>query len=147
MQSRSGRQRGPLEAHRTIPAHTTRVVWDFSLQDEKSVVIVDGHSDADAAGCRQNATLDIWRLLAHRATMYLVREEGEHWVVRCTSTTVTARPLRSSGRIGQARWWRFFSRTGSSGEWHCDMTMGLLCQETRDACWDSSETLGSPCSL
>ena len=27
------------------------------------------------------------------------------------------------------------------------MTMDFLCQEMRDACWDSSESLGSPCSL
>ena len=27
------------------------------------------------------------------------------------------------------------------------MTMDLLCQEMRDACWASSESLGSPCSL
>ena len=26
----------------------------------------------------------------------------------------------------------------------CHMTMDLLCQEMRDACWDSSESLGSP---
>ena len=29
----------------------------------------------------------------------------------------------------------------------CHMTMDLLCQEMRDVCWDSSESLGSPCSL
>ena len=29
----------------------------------------------------------------------------------------------------------------------CHMTMDLLCQEMRDACWDSSESLGFPCSL
>ena len=29
----------------------------------------------------------------------------------------------------------------------CHMTMDLLCQEMRDACWDSSESQGSPCSL
>ena len=29
----------------------------------------------------------------------------------------------------------------------CHMTVNLLCQEMRDAYWDSSESLGSPCSL
>ena len=29
----------------------------------------------------------------------------------------------------------------------CHMAMDLLCQEMRDACWDSSESLGSPRSL
>ena len=29
----------------------------------------------------------------------------------------------------------------------CHMTMDLLCREMRDACWDSSESLGFPCSL
>ena len=29
----------------------------------------------------------------------------------------------------------------------CHMAMDLLCQEMRGACWDSSESLGSPCSL
>ena len=29
----------------------------------------------------------------------------------------------------------------------CHMAMDLLCQEMRDACWDSSESPGSPCSL
>ena len=29
----------------------------------------------------------------------------------------------------------------------CHMTMDLLCQEMRVACWDSSESLGSLCSL
>ena len=29
----------------------------------------------------------------------------------------------------------------------CRMAMDLLCQEMRDACRDSSESLGSPCSL
>ena len=29
----------------------------------------------------------------------------------------------------------------------CHMAMDLLCQEIRDACQDSSESLGSPCSL
>ena len=29
----------------------------------------------------------------------------------------------------------------------CHMAVDLLCQEMRDACWDSSESLGSPCSL
>ena len=29
----------------------------------------------------------------------------------------------------------------------CHMTMDLLCQDRRDACWDSSESLGSPCAL
>ena len=28
----------------------------------------------------------------------------------------------------------------------CHMVMDLLCQEMRDACWDSSESLGSLCS-
>ena len=29
----------------------------------------------------------------------------------------------------------------------CHMAMDFLCQEMRDACWDSSESLGSLCSL
>ena len=29
----------------------------------------------------------------------------------------------------------------------CHMAMDLLCQEMRVACWDGSESLGSPCSL
>ena len=29
----------------------------------------------------------------------------------------------------------------------CHMTMDRLCQEMRDACWESSESLGSPCPL
>ena len=29
----------------------------------------------------------------------------------------------------------------------CHMAMDVLCQEMRDACWDSSESLGSPCSM
>ena len=29
----------------------------------------------------------------------------------------------------------------------CHMAMDLLCQEIRDACWDSSESLGSRCPL
>ena len=29
----------------------------------------------------------------------------------------------------------------------CHMTMDLLCQEMRDACWESSESMGYPCSL
>ena len=29
----------------------------------------------------------------------------------------------------------------------CHMAMDLLCQEMRDACWDSSESLGFPRSL
>ena len=29
----------------------------------------------------------------------------------------------------------------------CHMAMDVLCQEMRDACWDSSESLGSPGSM
>ena len=32
----------------------------------------------------------------------------------------------------------------SSAALSCHMTMDLLCQEMRGACWDSSESLGSP---
>ena len=29
----------------------------------------------------------------------------------------------------------------------CHITMDFLCQETREACWDSSESLGAPCCV
>ena len=38
------------------------------------------------------------------------------WVMRCSSATLSGGLLKSSGRIGQARWWRSFSRIGSLGE-------------------------------
>ena len=31
--------------------YTPRAVWEFPLQQEESIVLIDGHSDADAAGC------------------------------------------------------------------------------------------------
>ena len=57
--------------------------------------------------------------------------------------------LKSSGRIGQARWWALFLEDWELGRvaLSCHMTMDVLCQEMGDACWDSSESLGSPCSV
>ena len=49
------------------------------------------------------------------------------------------------GRIGQARWcedWKL-----GRVAWSCHMAVDLLCQEMRDACWDSLELLGFPCLL
>ena len=42
-------------------------------------------------------------------------KERVHHLKRCTSTTLSAGLLKSSGRIGQARWWRSLSRIGSLG--------------------------------
>ena len=47
--------------------------------------------------------------------MYLALEMRAHPVMRCVSTMMSAEPLKSSGRIGQAMWWRSFSRIGSLG--------------------------------
>ena len=46
----------------------------------------------------------------------LAGEAGPPLAVTSSSTTMSAGLLKSSGRIGQARWWRSFSRIGCLGE-------------------------------
>ena len=79
-------------------------------------------------------------------TMCLARQVRVHWVMRCTSTTMSAGLLKSSGRIGQARWWRSLSLEDwvlGRVAFGCLITMDFLCQEMRDACWDRVGGLGA----
>ena len=54
-----------------------------------------------------------------------------------------------SGQDGQARWVAHFLEDWELGRvaLSCHMAMDFLCQEMSDACWERSESLGSPCSL
>ena len=49
------------------------------------------------------------------------RRKSPGWISSCssseTSTTICAELLKSSGRIGRARWWRSFSRIGNLYGW------------------------------
>ena len=40
--------------------YTPRAVWEFLLQQEESIVLINGLSDADAAGCVGQHTLATW---------------------------------------------------------------------------------------
>ena len=71
-------------------------------------------------------------------------------VVRIMSTTTSAGPFKSLGRIGQASELAalFFEDWElGRGSFEVRNDHGPLCQKMRDACWDSSESLCSPCSL
>ena len=52
--AQSGKQRADLTRPKRIGRyllHTPRAVWEFPLQNEESIVKIDGLSDADAVGC------------------------------------------------------------------------------------------------
>ena len=47
---------------------TPRAVWEFPLQQEENIVLIDGLSDADAAGCPKTRRSTSARMLARRLT-------------------------------------------------------------------------------
>ena len=61
------------------------------------------------------------------------------------STTTSDGPLKSLGRIDPSEVAALFLEDWELGRvaLSCHMAMDLLCQELRDACWVSSEPLGS----
>ena len=72
----------------------------------------------------------------------LARQARPPLAVRCTTTTTSAGPLKSSGRIGG----RALSR--GLGAWEGSLELphdhGPSLPRNEDACWDSSGSLGSP---
>ena len=55
--------------------YTPRAVWEFPLQQEESIVLIDGLPDADAAGCPKTRRLNIWTMLTVVDTESSVTEQ------------------------------------------------------------------------
>ena len=79
--------------------------------------ILAGEGEAGSSGSLSLDLGDMWRHGCTRSPEWISScSASETLAVRCTSTTTSAGQLKSSGRIGQAKWWRSFSRIGSLGE-------------------------------
>ena len=105
--------------------------------------LLAAEGEAGSSGSQSRDLGDMWR--------YGCRKSPE-WISSCSASGTSLgcevyghnNECRAIEVIGQARWCRSFSRIGSLGvAVSCHMTVDLLCQEMRDACWDSSESLGS----
>ena len=96
--------------------YTPRAVWEFPLQQEESIVLIDGLSNADATGCRKTMrstpggclrvgqhTLATWS-----STQKEVRSaESEYYsMVRCASEAIgLANTIRELGHDALVRIW------------------------------------------
>ena len=98
--------------------HTPRAVWEFPLQQEESIVLIDGHSDADAAGCpktRRSTSGGCLRVGQHTLATWsstqkvvsLSSAESEYYsMVRCASETIgLVNTIRELGHGAQVRIW------------------------------------------
>ena len=91
-------------------------MWEFALQDEESTVSIDGHSDADAAGCPKTRrstsggslrmgryTLATWS--SAQKVVSLSSGEAEYYsMARCASEAIgLANTVRELGREARVR--------------------------------------------
>ena len=98
--------------------HTPRAVWEFPLQQEESIVLIDGLSDADAAGCPKTRrstsggclcvsqhTLATWS--STQKVVLMSSAESEYYSkVRCASEAIgLANTTRELGHEAQVRIW------------------------------------------
>ena len=98
--------------------YTPRVAWEFLLQQEESVVKIDGLSDADAAGCTKTRrstsggclrvgqhTLATWS--STQKVMSLSSAESEYFsMVRCVGEAIgLANTIRELGHEAHVRIW------------------------------------------
>ena len=97
--------------------YTPRAVWEFPLQQEESIVLIDGLSDADAAGCPKTRrltsggclcvgqhTLATWS--STQKVVSLSSAESEYYsIVRCASEAIVANTIRELGHEAQVRIW------------------------------------------
>ena len=131
-------ERAPLERRLALPGPSWNVPGKYGPLGELPLPCQDGvggflkRSAVRASGPCGNAqgvyadwtTFTLWQqkvkpdqaVVLGRNGSGLARQARSPLAVRSLSTTTSAGPLKSSDRIGQGRWWRSFSRTGSSGE-------------------------------
>ena len=98
--------------------NTPRAVWEFPLQQEESIVLIDGLSDADAAGCpktRRSTSGGCLRVGQHTLATWsstqkvvsLSSAESEYYsMVRCASEAIgLANTIRELGHEAHVRIW------------------------------------------
>ena len=100
------------------PLCTPRAVWEFPLQQEESIVLIDGLSNADAVSCRETScstsggclrvgqhTLATWS--STQKEVSLRSAESEYYsMVRCACEAIgLANTIRELGHEAQVRIW------------------------------------------
>ena len=120
--------------------YTPRAVWEFPLQQEENIVLIDGLSDADAAGCpntRRSTSGRCLRVGQHTLATWsstqkvvsLSSAESEYYSMgRCASeANGLANTIRELGHEAQVRIWTdccSASRTGSPKRERRNQTRG-----------------------
>ena len=98
--------------------HTQRAVWEFPLQQEESIVLTDGLSDADAAGCPKTRrptsggclrvgqhTLATWSSTQRVVSLSSAESEDYSMVRRASEAIGLANTVRELGHEAQVRIW------------------------------------------